>query len=89
MQRVEPSTTLHEALVLFLDRLSKARQLATSSCGPEDYAGVALSHRTPSVQAGMTDATARPGAPLKRLLSDILQVWTDAARNPRAWTPKQ
>jgi hypothetical protein len=86
-QGVQPSTILHEALVMFLDRASKARSAIASPHGPEDCAGVVLDHCPPEVQARMADAVARTGASLMRLLPVILRFWTDATRNPQAWTP--
>jgi Ribbon-helix-helix protein, copG family len=55
--------------------------------GPEECARMVLAQCRPVVQTRMAEAMARTGAPLMRLLPDILQFWTDATRNPRAWTP--
>jgi hypothetical protein len=86
-QGAEPSTIPHEALVMFLDRVGNAHHSASASHRPEDCARVVLDHCPPTVQARMTAAVARTGAPLMRLLSGMLQAWTDARRNPQAWTP--
>jgi hypothetical protein len=86
-QDVEPSTILHQALVMFLDRVDTTQQLASSSHRPEDCAHVVLDHCPPAVQDRVTAAVARTGAPLMRLLSSIVQFWTDTRRNPQAWTP--
>jgi hypothetical protein len=88
-QGVEPSTILHEALVLFLDRASRAQSAAGSLHRSEDCARVVLEHCPPAVQTRMADAIARARASLMQLLPVILQCWTDAARNPRAWTPER
>jgi hypothetical protein len=77
-QGVEPSTILHEALVMWLDRASRAQSAAGSLHSPEDCARVVLDHWPPVVQARMADAMARTGAPLMGLLPGILQCWTDA-----------
>jgi hypothetical protein len=86
-QGVEMSTQLHQALVMCLDRASKAHHPAGSLHSPEDCARVVLDHCPPAVRARMADAVARTHAPLMRLLPAILQFWRDATRNPRAWRP--
>jgi hypothetical protein len=55
--------------------------------GPEDCARVVLDHCLPAAQARMAEAVARTGTSFMRLLAGILQFWTDARRNPQAWTP--
>jgi hypothetical protein len=72
---------------MYLDQAIRAHASEGSAHSPEDCARVVLDHCPPVVQARMADATGRTGAPLMRLLPGILQFWTDAARNPRAWTP--
>jgi Ribbon-helix-helix protein, copG family len=84
---VELSPLLHQALVMYLDRASRAHALARSPHSPEDCARVVLDHCPPAVQDRMTAAVARTGAPRMRLLSSIVQFWTDTRRNPQAWTP--
>jgi Ribbon-helix-helix protein, copG family len=86
-QGVELPTLLHQALVMLLDRASRTHHPAGSPHSPEDCAAVVVAHCPPTVQARMAEAMARTGAPLMRLLPDILQFWTDATRNPRAWSP--
>jgi Ribbon-helix-helix protein, copG family len=86
-QGVELPTLLHQALVMFLDRASRAHPSTGSPHKPEDCVRVVLDHCPPAVQARMADAMAHTRAPLMRLLPGILQLWTDARRNPRAWTP--
>jgi hypothetical protein len=88
-QGVELPTLLHEALVMFVDRASRAYLSAGSPHSPEDCARVVLDHCPPAVRARMTDAVGRTGAPLMRLLPGILQFWTDTTHNPRAWTPSR
>ncbi len=83
-QGVELSAFLHQALVMFLDRASRARNPADSPHSPEDCAQVVLAHCPPVVQARMADAVAHTKATLMQLLPGILQVWTDATRNPQA-----
>jgi Ribbon-helix-helix protein, copG family len=83
-QGVELPTLLRQALVMFVDRASKAHPSAGSSHSPEDCAQVVLAHCPPAVQARMADAVVRTGAPLIRLLPSILQTWMAATRNPRA-----
>ena len=86
-QGVELPTLLHQALVMCLDRACRAHPSAGSPYSPENCAWVVLEHCPPAVQARMAEAVARTGGPLMRLLADILQFWTDATRNPRAWRP--
>jgi hypothetical protein len=80
-QGVELPTLLRQALVMFVDRASRAHPSADSPHNPEDCARVVLDHCPPAVQARMADTVARTGAPLMRLLPGILHVWTDARRH--------
>lgn len=54
--------------------------------GSVDCARIVLAHCLPAAHARMAGAMERTGASLMALLPGILQVWTDAARNPRVWT---
>jgi Ribbon-helix-helix protein, copG family len=81
-QGVEPARVLHEALVMWLDRASKAHSSVGSPHSPDDCARAALAHCPPAVQARMAGALGRTGVPLVRLLSVMLERWTDASRTP-------
>jgi hypothetical protein len=77
---------LREALRHFFETYPRADHRPHT---PEECAAVVLAHSPPAVQERMRLAQQRTKASLLRLLPGILEIWSDAGRNPGAWTPER